>query len=85
MPAPERHGLGIEDVQALEAEVPHPSRLAFHFRDFLDDLAVQTLAGLEDEMLVFAEIVFVNLAEEILGLCLGVGCHWSVETPGVAC
>ena len=81
-PAPQRHRLGIEDIQALEAKLPHPRRLALHCRDFLDDLPVQSLAGLEHVVLVVAEIVFIDFAQHILGASFGIRCHRSVETPG---
>ncbi len=80
--APQRHRLGVEDLQALEAEVPHPRRLALHLRDFLDDLPIESLAGLEHIVLVVAEIVLIDFAQDILGAGFGIRCHRSVETPG---
>ena len=64
-PAPLRHGLGLEDLQALEPEVAHPRRLALHVRNFGDDAAVESLAGLEDVFLVVAEVVFIDLADGV--------------------
>ena len=66
MSPPQRgHRLRLEDLQALQAEVPHPRRLALHLRDLRDDAPVQALAGLEHVLLVVAEIVLVDLADRI--------------------
>ena len=82
LPTPQRHGLGIENIQALEAKLPHPLRLALHFRDLRDDLPVESLAGLEHVVLVVAEIVFIDFAQHILWAGFGIRCHQSAETPG---
>ena len=63
--APAGHRLGIENLQALQAKVPHPGGLVLHFRDFGDDLPVQALAGLEHVLLFVAKIVFVDFADGV--------------------
>src|SRR5690606_955412 len=43
--APVRHGLLLEQAQALEAELGHPLRLVLLRRDVLDDVLVETTLG----------------------------------------
>ena len=63
--APAGHGLALEDLQALQAELAHPRRLALHLGDFGDDFLAQSLAGLEHVPLVVAEVVFIDFADRI--------------------
>ncbi len=46
--APVGHRALLEVLQRLEAELPHPLRLALHPRDFFHHVPVQPLAGLVD-------------------------------------
>jgi len=74
---PPQTGIGFElkNVEAFQAKLPHPCGLLFHFGDFLDDLAGRDPFGLEDIMFFVAEIIFIDFAENVVGMCFGVGCH----------
>ena len=49
--ANQRHGLALEMLERLQAEVPHPLGLALHRRHLADDLLGEALLGLEDVVL----------------------------------
>ena len=61
--APVGHRLGIEDLQRLQPEIAHPSRLPLHLGDLRDDLGIDAPPGLEDGGGIGAEVIFIDLAE----------------------
>src|SRR5689334_11766271 len=44
--SPRWHRTLLEEIQTLKAELAHPSWLALHFGDLLDDLLAQSFFGL---------------------------------------
>src|SRR5690606_22604596 len=67
--SPSRHRLLEEDLQRLEAELPHPVGLALQVGDFFNKLAGETLARLEYVLLRIAEPVAVFLIDIDHRLC----------------
>ena len=86
--APYRRGLRPEDLERLQADVPHPERLVLHFRDLADDLSRQSLAALERVVLfrVVKPVLVVVLDSRNLEiqigrhLCLSLLCEVESDT-----